>query len=283
MHAHLHFGWLSLSLLACLLVLVTIRRMPRWLPLRDWRTWAKIRRPAAVITGMGVVWVVSASPWSGFDHCLLTFHMVRHLLLMMVAAPMILSGSSFSLTASDHRSALVRLLFHPVFCWLAAAAAVIGWHLPPFFELALHSQPWHSIEDGSFLAAGLLFWLPVMHVGRRVNGEGWFVQLYLFLATLPCDILSAFLVFCGRIVYPSYRLVTRSFGFTPLADQEFAGALMWVTVTFAYLIPAALVTIQKLSPSPASAQWKGREHGERTVIPRRHPLTGRIASRVEGL
>jgi putative membrane protein len=74
------------------------------------------------------------------------------------------------------------------------------------------------------------------------------VPLYLFLATLPCDILSAFLAFCGRVVYPSYLAAPRLLDLSPLQDQECAGALMWVSVTFIYLIPAVIITVQILSP-----------------------------------
>jgi cytochrome c oxidase assembly factor CtaG len=76
----------------------------------------------------------------------------------------------------------------------------------------------------------------------------WSVPLYLFLATLPCDALSAFLTFCNRVVYPHYISAHRLFDISPLGDQESAGALMWVCVTFAYLVPAAVVTVQMLSP-----------------------------------
>jgi cytochrome c oxidase assembly factor CtaG len=72
--------------------------------------------------------------------------------------------------------------------------------------------------------------------------------MYLFLATLPCDALSAFLTFCDRVVYPQYLSAHRLFDISPLGDQECAGALMWVWVTLAYLAPAAAVTIQMLSP-----------------------------------
>jgi len=74
------------------------------------------------------------------------------------------------------------------------------------------------------------------------------VRLYLFLATLPCDALSAFLVFCGRVVYPSHRSAQALFGFSPLQDQECAGALMWFWVTIAYLLPAIVITLRMLSP-----------------------------------
>jgi putative membrane protein len=70
--------------------------------------------------------------------------------------------------------------------------------------------------------------------------------LYLFLATLPCDILSAFLAFCNRLVYPHYSCATQLLSFSPLQDQQCAGALMWVWVTFAYLIPAVIITMQIL-------------------------------------
>jgi cytochrome c oxidase assembly factor CtaG len=72
--------------------------------------------------------------------------------------------------------------------------------------------------------------------------------LYLFLATLPCDILSGFLVFCDRVVYPVFLSSPRSFGFSALEDQQCAGALMWTCVTVVYLIAGAVFTARLLSP-----------------------------------
>jgi putative membrane protein len=141
-----------------------------------------------------------------------------------------------------------------VFCWFAATAVVIGWHIPSLFELGMRSAPWHAIEQLSFLAAGLLFWLPVIQPWPSVALDaGWSMPLYFFLATLPCDALSAFLVFCNRVVYPHYKLAGHRFDFSPLGDQECAGALMWAWVTFAYLAPAAGVAMHLLSP-PAKSQ-----------------------------
>jgi cytochrome c oxidase assembly factor CtaG len=173
------------------------------------------------------LWVAVWSPFSVLDHQLLTAHMVQHLILTMIAAPLILLGAP-----------VIRPRFHPALCWLASTFVVIGWHIPALFELAMQSKLLHAIEHASFFAAGLLFWWPV--IGREPR---WSVPLYLFLATLPCDALSAFLTFCGRVVYPHYLHAPRA-----LADQELAGALMWIVVTFAYLAPAAAVTIQLLGP-----------------------------------
>jgi hypothetical protein len=72
--------------------------------------------------------------------------------------------------------------------------------------------------------------------------------LYLFLATLPCDILSGFLVFCDRVVYSVFLSSPRSFGLSPLEDQQCAGALLWTCVTVVYLIAGAVFTARLLSP-----------------------------------
>ena len=101
-----------------------------------------------------------------------------------------------------------------------------------------------------YIAGGLLFWWPIVNPGS-ISGK-WdrsFAPVYLFLATLPCDALSAFLAFCGRVVYPSHHSGHPHFGLTPLQDQECAGALMWFWVTIAYLIPAVVITVRMLSPS----------------------------------
>ena len=113
----------------------------------------------------------------------------------------------------------------------------------------MQSAGWHAAEHVSFLVAGFLFWWPVVGpLAGFGRGPSWHIPLYLFLATLPCDALSAFLAFCNHVVYPHYLSAHRLFDISPLEDQQCAGALMWVSVTFAYLAPTAVVTIQMLSP-----------------------------------
>jgi cytochrome c oxidase assembly factor CtaG len=73
--------------------------------------------------------------------------------------------------------------------------------------------------------------------------------VYLFLATLPCDVLSAYLTFCDDVVYAPYLSASAALTASALQDQQVAGALMWVFITFAYLLPAIVVTMQMLSPS----------------------------------
>ncbi len=212
-------------------------------------------RLVAFIGGLLSLWLAVGSPLAGMDHYLLTAHMAQHLLLMTVGAPLLLLGASaIALPQGPHRlrpvgSGVGNIVTHPVFCWLAATAAVIGWHVPALFEIGMRSAEWHAFEHASFLAAGLLFWFPVIQPWPGVaRCPRWGVPLYLFLATLPCDALSAFLTFCGRVVYPHYLSMPRLFDISALADQACAGALMWVWVTFVYLVPAVVITIRTLSP-----------------------------------
>jgi putative membrane protein len=193
-------------------------------------------RVSAFAAGLAVVWLTAASPLAHLDHHLLTAHMAQHLLLMLAVAPLILLGA---------RPVFARWQPQLSFCWLAGTLTVLLWHVPAIFELALRSHFWHHFEHASFFVAGILFWWPVfqLHPGSR-----WSVPVYLFLATLPCDALSAFLVFCGRVVYRPYLSGDHGmFGLSPLEDQALAGALMWVTVTFAYLIPALVLTARILA------------------------------------
>jgi putative membrane protein len=252
-----------------LLIAVALVYLRGWYQLRNVRPpLLSMWRPIAFVGGVVSLWVALVSPFAGLDHQLLTAHMAQHLLLMTVAAPLILLGAPViallhglpqrftrrvlsPLLQSPPAYAFGRLVTHPVFCWLASTAVVIGWHVPALFDLGMQSSAWHKVERVSFLAAGLLFWWPVVQPWPSLERwPRWRIPLYLFLATLPCDALSAFLAFCNRVVYSHYQL----FDLSPLGDQERAGALMWVWVTFAYLAPAAGVTMQLLSPQNRASQ-----------------------------
>jgi putative membrane protein len=216
-------------------------------------------RAGSFLLGLFLVWVAVGSPIAAFDEQLLTVHMVQHLLLMTVAPALILLGAPVmpmlhGLPRHAVRSILGpvirwtpvqwvgRLLSRPAFCWIAAIAALIGWHVPAAFTLGLQFDGWHAVEHASFLGAGFLFWWPVVQPWPSVRvWPRWSILLYLFLATLPCDVLSGFLVFSERVVYPVYIPAAGRFGMSVLEDQQCAGALMWTCVTIVYLVPAAIL------------------------------------------
>jgi cytochrome c oxidase assembly factor CtaG len=223
-----------------------------------------IWRVAAFGTGLLSVWIALGSPLAHRDHELLSIHMVQHLLLMAIGAPLILLGAPVLLLKyglpqrlggrvlelifrSSRLQTTANALTRPAFCWLAGTVAVIVWHVPAAFELAMQSHSWHDVQRATFFAAGILFWLPVIEPRPRVTHDiRWSVPLYLFLGTLPCDALSAFLTFSDRVVYQSYLSGPQIFSLSALRDQETAGALMWVCVTFIYLIPAVVVVVRIL-------------------------------------
>jgi cytochrome c oxidase assembly factor CtaG len=123
------------------------------------------------------------------------------------------------------------------------------------FTRGLQSESWHIVEHACFLGSGFLFWWPVVQPWPSVPvWTRWSMLLYLFLATLPCDILSGFLVFSERVAYPVYFSAPRPFAFSVLQDQQCAGALMWTCITIVYLVPAAIVTTRLLSPQSKENQ-----------------------------
>jgi len=247
-------------------ILVPFLYMRGWRSVRRvWVSAIPTWRAASFLFGMSLIWAALGSPLVAYDHDLLTVHMIQHLLLMTFAPALILMGEPLLafwhglprfgkvVLSALFRQPLVQWFAHklsrPALCWSASALTLIGWHVPALFTLGMHSEAWHSVEQASFLGAGFLFWWPVVQPWPSVSTWAkWSVLLYLFLATLPCDILSAFLVFSDRVAYPVYFSMPRHLGFSVLEDQQCAAALMWTCVTLVYLMPAAILSTRLLSP-----------------------------------
>jgi len=266
LHAHLE-PWSPPVAVILALVLTAFAYSRGWFHLRKaFPNAISVWQLGAFMSGLFSLWMALGSPLAAFDHYLLSVHMVEHVLLMTVAPPLILLGAPVLAFRHGSPQPFIRLardlflcwpsvqqlgrtLTHPVLCWLAAMVTLVAWHVPGVFAIAMQSQWWHEVEYASFFVTGLLFWWPVVQPWPSVaRWPRWCIPLYLFLATLPCDALSAFLSFCDRVVYSSYLTVPRVFNISPLQDQQCAGALMWTCATFIYLIPAVVVTIQILSP-----------------------------------
>jgi putative membrane protein len=228
-----------------------------------------IRQIGAFLGGLTVVWIAVGSPLAALDHQLLLVHMVEHILLMAVAVPLIYLGEPGRAFSSAMPEGLVprrigaflrraplrwvgRIASHPFSYWFPATITVIGWHVPALFELGMYSSRWHEFQSASFFLAGLLFWWPVIEPWPSVpKCSRLSLPLYLFLATLPCDLLSASLTFSDHVVYSTYRFPQHARHVSPLQDQQWAGVIMWVAVTFLYLAPAVAVTVRTLSPAKA--------------------------------
>jgi putative copper resistance protein D len=201
--------------------------------------WPK-RRTAAFLAGLAAVLVALQSGIDGFDDRMLSDHMVQHLLLLELAPLLLLAGRPglLALRGAPREVRLVairrldglRPLTHPVSCLAIFSVVVLATHLPGFYDATLHEPVLHEAEHGLYLTAGLLMWWPLVDADplsrRRLDG---FARLaYAIAAMLPMTLLGAYLDRAPRVVYGAYELPARSLGISAIADQQQAGAIMWV-------------------------------------------------------
>ena len=240
---------------------VTRRTRPRQMP--GWRA-------ASFVAGVGSLWIAIASPIDALDDYLLAAHMIQHFILMSIAPPlMVLGAPTVPMLRGLPRAVrvllrplfrarwvhgLVRFLLHPVTAWLMMNIAYLGWHVPAAFEVTFRSEMIHQIEHACFFLTSAGFWWVVLAPwpARRVWPR-WTVIPYLLAADVLNTVLSATLVFSGRVLYPTYLEAERVSSLTPLQDQIAAGAEMWVLNSVVFLVPAVVLTVRMLSPRSLQA------------------------------
>lgn len=216
------------------------------------------------LSGLMLVFLATQSPLDSFDYLYLSAHMTQHLLLMMIAPPLLLLGDPIlpmlrGLPRSFVKEALgpfltfaplrkfASWLVSPVVAWLLFAVSTIGWHVPLFYEMALRSPFWHGMQHASFFWTGILFWWPIVRPGpKRSTYPEWIGIPYLLFADIINTVISAIFVFSGTLLYPSYETV-RLAGMSARDDQTLAGALMWVPGSIVYLLPTIALTMRVIS------------------------------------
>lgn len=214
------------------------------------------RRATMFAGGLGAVAVALLSPLDALSGALASAHMVQHVLLVLVAAPLFaFSASSGPLlrgTPAPIRRAVararvrlglttgrVRTLAHPLAVWFLAVAALWFWHSAAAYEAALRSDLLHALEHLSFFATALLFWVLI---GRLAHaGLAGAALLLVFGMAVQSIFLSVLLTFARAPWYPSYAASTRPWGLDPLADQQLAGAIMWVPAGAVYAAAGLLL------------------------------------------
>jgi len=255
--------WLTLSILLTSAIYIS-----------GWRAIRKTRRTqftdlrlTSFLGGLALLWIATASPLDGFADTLLTVHMVEHLLLMSAIPMLLLYGLPVvpllrglpepvrrwivnPLIRTPPLRRFAHWLVSPAIAWLLMNLGYLGWHVPAAYDLALENEAWHGAEHLCFLVTSLLFWWTILRPWpapeRRNN---WGALLYLALADIVMTMLSGFLTFCDRPVYPWYIAHPNPFGVPVLTDQVLGAVIMWVLGSFAFLVPAMVITIQLLSPS----------------------------------
>jgi cytochrome c oxidase assembly factor CtaG len=194
--------------------------------------------------GLGVftIWLALETPIDSVsDCCLQSVHMFQHVLLGVVAPPLLLLGLSPPMAeALWRRVPGLRRLAEPVAAQLIAALVMIGWHLPPLYDLTLRSEAVHITEHLAFIAAGVLFWWPVVDATGRTTawrlGDGARL-LYLFIGTFAQDGVALALMFSRVPFYTFYEHAPRLVeSLTVVADQTLSGAVLMLVGKVSYAI-----------------------------------------------
>jgi putative copper resistance protein D len=211
-------------------------------------------RSAAFLGGLAILALALTSPIEAYEGELFSVHMLQHMLLELVAAPLLLLGAPATLAlraASPSvrgrllallHSRVVSVLSFPVLAWILFAAVNWGWHFSPLYDRALE-VPWlHDLQHLTFLGAALLFWWPVVGADPARWRLPHPVRLfYLFLAMPQNSFLGIALMSAPTGLYPHYLSNAREWGPTPIVDQNVGGMLMWVGGDVVFLLAMGLV------------------------------------------
>jgi putative membrane protein len=184
------------------------------------------------------------SPLDALAGALFSAHMVQHLVLLLIAAPLLVLGAPlapfvWALTPPARRR-VGRLRALRAIATMPAALvlhslAVWAWHLPSLYDAAIECPPMHVLEHVSFLVTAVLFWWALLGSGRVGYGSG---VLYVFAIGLQTTLLGALLTFASAPWYTAHLATTAAWGLSPLDDQQVAGLIMWIPGGVVYLLSA---------------------------------------------
>lgn len=239
------------------------------------------------LTGLALLGLALLSPLDTLAPRLFFIHMIQHVLLTMLAPPLLLLANPFPVMlwgmpqslrhGIGHlltRQAPLRQVFWaltllPV-TWLIHVVTLWGWHHPAAYQAALQYDLVHDLEHLAFFSTGLLFWWPIVNPAPRLHGHiayGWRI-LYVFLAAGQNTLLAALLSLTERVLYPYYLGMPRLWGLPAVDDQAIGGAIMWIVGGMMYLITILVLVASFLNEEErltrqreAKAQQRGSGGG----------------------
>jgi putative membrane protein len=167
------------------------------------------------------------------DYYLFSMHMVQHLVLTLLFPPLLLAGIPAWLLRPllANRAVLQagRLLTRPLIAAVLFSASLGVWHVGVFYDVMMRSHEVHIATHLLFMVTATLMWWPVMgpapELPRLPTGPA---MLYLFLVGIPMQIVAALITFADDVLYPWYVAAPRTWGLSPLDDQQLGGLLMWI-------------------------------------------------------
>lgn len=193
-----------------------------------WRT--KGRERGLGLTALAVLAVGFVSPLCALSSALFSARTVHHVLLVAVAAPLV----AWALPLRRVGSLAVATAVQAAVFW--------AWHAPSAYAAALSNDGVYWIMQASLLASSVWFWMGV----RRASAPA--AVAHLLVAMVAMGLLGALLTFAEQPLYQPHLLTTQAWGFTPLADQQAAGLIMWAPAAAVYLAAALLVLGRWIGP-----------------------------------
>ena len=202
----------------------------------------RARRTVAFLAGMSAIAFALGSGIERYDTSLFSIHMVQHVLLMLVAAPLLALAGPITLvlrlssSATRHRwvlpalhSRVVRFMAHPVTAWVMFAAMMWAVHFSALFDASLEDPLVHDIEHALFLTGALLFWWPAVALDPAPWRMSHPARIgYLFTQMTQNTFLAVVILNATAPLYPHYATVSRGWGMTALEDQRLAAGIMWI-------------------------------------------------------
>jgi cytochrome c oxidase assembly factor CtaG len=237
-----------------------------------------IRRLVAWLTGMTMIAIALTSAVDVYATELFSVHMVQHLLLALVAPPLLALGAPITLMLrvsgpGVRRSVLlpilhsrvVRAISWPPIGWTIFALVMWATHFSPLFGAALEDEGLHHVEHALYLVAGLLFWWPVIGADpmRWRLSPAW--RMVYVAAQMPFNTAVGLAIyFAPTVLYHQYAALSRTWGPDPLADQQIAGIFMW-GVGDVIMLGALVIAIAAWLQADERRSHRAQERAARSV------------------
>ena len=212
-------------------------------------------RPLFFAAGMIVALLALQSPIDrGGDEFLFSLHMTQHLLLMMVAPPLVLLGICGLVPPARARfHALRRAWWALTRPWPALVifnVIMLLWHIPSLYDTTLTVEPVHILEHITFMGVGVIFWWPVVDPvrdSRSVTITPLTKIAILVVSGIPTTVLGLSFALAPNPFYDFYVRAPRLWGLSPLGDQQIGGVVMLGASNIIYFFVIAIIFIRMLS------------------------------------
>lgn len=206
-------------------------------------------RRLALTGGLLVVALAFLPPVSAIAEQLFSAHMTQHLLLIVVAAPLLVASRAFDAA----RVAILQPLLKPVTAWVVFVAVFLFWHWPTAFRWAAGNEPGRLLELATILASAFLFW----SVALSQRDGAWLSYgaraLFVMTAAVATDLPGVVMVFSPQAVCSMPLENAPRFGLTALEDQQIAGLLMWVPANLGFFSLATWLFARWISDGGTTA------------------------------